>query len=83
MKPMNIDEIKEWLKDKHPIDEGLEYDDMNNKLYWKVYAVDGDYFMLNWSNGTLSEDFGEKGYIKNQYTPRKVTKHVIETIVWE
>jgi len=88
-KPITKEELLEWIKDKHPIDEGGEYpDDRGNYESFEVYEADDNgttrLFKVEFCNNSPYPRWDDNGPI-NDYRPHEVEKIVemVEQITYE
>lgn len=76
---MNRDELTIWIKTNPIIDREFSYDENGNLEGETYHKIGEQYFAVSWCNDHPCEKWGEKGYIRGFYEPRKVKK-VVEMI---
>ena len=76
---MTKDELKQWLAESKRVDGHSDFDESGNRAEWRIFERDGQLYRLAFLNGHPSEKWGEKGYIRGVYEPRKVIRET-ETI---
>jgi len=87
MEPMTEEQLNEWFKTVKYVEHArLEYDSRSNKESALIYEDEsGKFYMVEYMNGNVSEEWGEKGYIRGSYLPTEVVKKVtiVEHTEWE
>ncbi len=72
---MNKEEVRTFLNDSRLVTTTFsEQDGRGNLVQIRIYENSGKLYELYFCNGTVSEFFGPKGYIKGVYRPKLVTK---------
>lgn len=72
---MTLDEIKQWVKEAKWVDTTREWpDSCGNEEEKRIYTYgdDSQLWAIDSCNGHITEKYGEKGYIRDEYEPRKV-----------
>lgn len=71
---MNKQEIQDFICRRKIVASFEDYDSCDNRWGTDIYEIEGKYWAVNTLNGELTEDYVDKGCIKDQYTPKEVTK---------
>ena len=82
---MTKDEIIDWAKHHvdNLVDRQYEEDDGNlDEIF--VYEIDGKLFAIYKCNGTISEKYGDNGYVRGEYELKEVEKRtqMVEEITY-
>ena len=90
MKTMNLEELKEWLKDAVIVYSNGEWEESGNYYGEEVYQKDGKLYRLGiykdgWGKDHFVEKWGEKGYVRGVYEPIPVKRYseMIEKVWYE
>jgi hypothetical protein len=67
----NKEEIREWINQTETVDSSWEDDD-GNELEQRIVKKDGELFLIEFCNRTISERWGEKGFARGEYEPIKM-----------
>lgn len=76
---MTKDELNNWLKTNRSIDREFHYDENGNKEGSTYHKIGDQYYAVDWCNDHPCEKWGDRGYIRGFYEPRKVEK-VVEMV---
>lgn len=80
---MTKEELVQWLSQSKMVDGDTEFDESGNCEEWRVYERDGELFRLEFLNGRPCEKWGDKGYIRGVYEPKKVIRKTkMVEVVW-
>jgi len=77
---MNLEGIKEFVKESRLVEHAYGYENDEGNEYWTdIREKDGKLYRIAYSSGWrslgfFSPDFGERGYLKDQYTPKEVLR---------
>jgi hypothetical protein len=73
---MTKNELTNWLKANPSVDREFRYDENGNSHDETYHKIGEEYFAISWCNNHPCEKWGDKGYIRGFYEPRKVKKVV-------
>lgn len=79
---MTLQELENWFEESEIVDSREEWDEYSNNRLCNIYLHKGNHYAVYFCNGHPSEQWGEKGYIRDSYEPVPV-KRKTETIVIE
>jgi len=71
---MTMEELEQWLAKAKQVDGEREVDSNGNSDESRIYEHEGQLYRLHFQNGSPCEQWGEKGYIRGVYEPRKVIR---------
>jgi hypothetical protein len=71
---MTRKELEQWLAEAKFVDGESEFDQNGNCEESRIYEHNGQLYRLHFCNGTPSEKWGDKGFVRGVFEPRMVVR---------